>query len=120
MSKKISVRLLDKDITLNFGVGRFYNLFKEATGKDLLTFSTDFDTVKLVEVTQGIVYAGYYAECKLKKEQPEFTLTEIFEAILDSDTSFINEVFTKYSDSVRSNGVAPGEATSQLMNQESQ
>ena len=58
MSKKINVTLLEKEITLNFGVGRFYNLFKEATGKDLLTFSSDFDTTKLVEVTQGIVYAG--------------------------------------------------------------
>src|SRR5688572_20071703 len=101
MSKKITVELSGKEIVLNFGVGRFYNLFKEATGKDLLTFSDNFDTVKLVEVTQGIVYAGYYAECKLNKEQPSFTKEEIFEAILDSDTSFINDVFVKYSDSVR-------------------
>lgn len=115
MSKKISVEINGKEITLNFGVGRFYNLFKEATGKDLLTFSSDFDTTKLVEVTQGIVFAGYYAECKLNKSTPEFSKDEIFEAILDSDTSFINDVFTKYSDSIRSNGVAPGEAVSQLI-----
>jgi len=114
MSKRINVELIGKEIVLNFGVGRFYNLFKEATGKDLLTFSSDFDTTKLVEVTQGIVYAGYYAECKLNKVTPLFSKDEIFEAILDSDTSFINEVFTKYSDSVRSNGVAPGEVVSQL------
>ena len=113
MSKKISVELNGKEIVLNFGIGRFYNLFKEATGKDLLTFSSDFDTTKLVEVTQGIVYAGYYAECKLNKASPLFTKDEIFESILDADVSFINEVFTKYSDSVRSNGVAPGEAASQ-------
>lgn len=114
MSKKITITLLDKEMVLNFGVGRFYNLFKEATGKDLLTFSNDFDTTKLVEVTQGIVYAGYNAECKLNKTTPLFTKDEIFEAILDADTSFINEVFTKYSDSIRSNGVAPGEVVSQL------
>lgn len=112
--KRITVELSGKEIVLNFGVGRFYNLFKEATGKDLLTFSSDFDTTKLVEVTQGIVYAGYYAECRLTKTSPAFTKDEIFEAILDSDTSFINDVFVKYSDSVRSNGVAPGEVVSQL------
>lgn len=112
--KKIKVELSGKEIVLNFGVGRFYNLFKEATGKDLLTFSADFDTTKLVEVTQGIVYAGYYAECKLLKETPHFSKEEIFEAILDADTSFISDVFTKYSESIRSNGVAPGEVVSQL------
>lgn len=112
--KKITITLLDKDLVLNFGIGRFYNLFKEATGKDLLSFSADFDTTKLVEVTQGIVYAGYTAECKLNKVQPQFNKDEIFEAILDSDTSFINDVFTKYSDSIRANGVAPGEVVSQL------
>lgn len=112
--KRITVELSGKEIVLNFGVGRFYNLFKEATGKDLLTFSDDFDTTKLVEVTQGIVYAGYYAECKKEKITPLFTKEEIFEAILDSDTSFINDVFVRYSDSVKSNGVAPGEVVSQL------
>ena len=114
MSKKINVTLLEKEITLNFGVARFYNLFKEGTGKDLLTFSQDMDTTKLVEVTQGIVYAGYYADCKLNKVNPLFTKEEIFEAVLDSETTWINDVYTKYSNSVLSNGVAPGEAVSQL------
>src|SRR6187551_1689637 len=114
MSKKINVTLLDKEITLNFGVARFYNLFKEGTGKDLLTFSQDMDTTKLVEVTQGIVYAGYYADCKLNKVSPLFSKEEIFEAVLDSETTWINDVYTKYSNSVLSNGVVSGEAVSQL------
>ena len=114
MSKKINVTLNERELTLNFGIGRFYNLFKESTGKDLLTFSDGFDTVKLVEVTQGIVYAGYYAECIKNKIEPLMTKDEIFEAVLDSDTSFINDVFVKYSNSIRSNGVAPGEVVSQL------
>src|SRR6478736_7190470 len=112
MSKKINISLSGQEITLNFGIARFYNLFKESTGKDLLDFSTDFDTVKLVEVTQGIVFAGYYAECKLNKIDPLFTKDQIFEAVLDSETSFINLVYTKYTDSIRSNGVAPGEVVS--------
>ena len=112
--KKITVSLGSKDIVLNFGIARFYNLFKEATGKDLMAFSVDFDTTKLIEVTQGIVYAGHYAESKLNKTEPVFSKDEIFELILDSDTAFINMVFTKYNESLNSNGVASGEVASQL------
>lgn len=115
MSKKISIDLNGQSLTLNFGIARFYNLFKEATGKDLLTYQDGFDTVKLVEVVQGIVYGGYYAECKKEKTTPLFTKDEIFELILDSDTSIINVIFSKYIETVSQNGVAPGEAVSQLM-----
>ena len=114
MSKKINISLNGKDLTLNFGVARFYNLFKEATGKDLLTYQSGFDTTSLVEVVQGIVYGGYYAECKKEKTNPVLTKDEIFESVLDSDTSIINEIFTKYIETVSQNGVAPGEVVSQL------
>lgn len=114
MSKKINISLDGKEITLNFGIARFYNLFKEATGKDLLTYQDGFDTTKLVEVVQGIVYGGYYADCKKEKAEPKFTKDEIFELILDSETSFVNEIFSKYIATVSQNGVAPGEVVSQL------
>lgn len=114
MSKKINISLDGKDLVLNFGIARFYNLFKEATGKDLLTYQSSADTTSLVELVQGIVYGGYYAECKKEKKNPELTKDEIFEAIFDSETSLINEIFTKYIDTVSQNGVAPGEAVSQL------
>lgn len=117
MSKKVNISLNGKEIVLNFGVARFYNLFKEATGKDLLAYQSGFDTSALVEVVQGIVYGGYYAECKKEKTNPVLTKDEIFELLLDSDTSLINEIFTKYIDTVSQNGVAPGEAVSQLENQ---
>lgn len=117
MSKKITITLLHKELALNFGVARFYNLFKEATGKDLLTYQSGFDTTSLVEVVQGVVYGGYYAECKKEKIEPVFTKEQLFELILDSDTSLINEIFTKYIETVSQNGVTSGEAASQLMTQ---
>lgn len=114
MSKKINITLQGKDLILNFGVARFYNLFKEATGKDLLSYKNEEGTVTLVELTQGIVYGGYYAECKKEKITPVFTKDEIFEAILDSESSLLTEIYDKYIESIRSNGVAPGEVVSQL------
>lgn len=112
--KKIRIDLNGHNLILNFGIARFYNLFKEATGKDLLTYQDGFDSTKLVEVVQGIVFAGYYAECKKEKVNPAMTKDEIFEAILDSDTSLMNDIFEKYIHTVSQNGVAPGEIVSQL------
>lgn len=112
--KKINISLLGRDLTLNFGVGRFYNLFKEATGKDLLTYAEATGSTGLVEIVQGIVFAGYYAECKLNKQTPSLSKDEIFEAILDSDTTDIAKIFDGYIKSVSANGVAPGEVVSQL------
>ena len=114
MSKKINISLSGSEITLNFGIGRFYNLFKDATGKDLLTYSEATGTTGLVEIVQGLVYAGYYAECKLNKTTPSLSKEEIFEAILDSDTSIITKIFEDYIKTVSQNGVVSGEAVSQL------
>jgi hypothetical protein len=112
--KKINIVFLNKDITLNFGVARFYNLFKEATGRDILNYTELTGTTGLVEIVQGIVYGGYYSECKLNKVNPELSKDEIFEGILDSESSLISEIFDKYIKTVSQNGVAPGEAVGQL------
>lgn len=108
----MTISIGGKDIVLNFGVIRFYNLFKEATGKDLLTFREGFDVSALSEVTQGLIYAGYYSECKLNKSQPEFTKDEIFEMVLDSDTDFVSKIFEDYQKMMSSgeqNGQLKGE-----------
>lgn len=89
MSKKMIVNLGDKELTLNFGVGRFYNLFKETTGFDLLDQSADFSTIKMNEVVQGLVYAGYVAECKLHRKEPELTKDWIYDEVLNEDTAKI-------------------------------
>lgn len=117
MSKKANITLDGKELTLNFGIGRFYQLFKESVGWDLMTLSEGFDTAKLPEVVKGLVYAGYYAECKKEKIDPVLTKDQIFEAVLDSEDTWLSGVFIKYTDSVKSNGVAPKEVISQLENQ---
>ena len=89
MSKKMSVNIGGKDLTLNFGVGRFYNIFKDATGFDLLDQTVDFSTTKMNVVVQGLVYAGYIAECKVNKKEPELTKDWIYDTLLDEDTSKI-------------------------------
>lgn len=114
MEKKITISLGGKSLVLNFGIGRFYHLFKESTGFDILTASEGFDASKLFEVTQGLVYAGYYAECKLNKVQPEFTKDEIFDLVMDSDTGTVTNIFSGYSDSIKKEvDDTPGEAPGQ-------
>ncbi len=85
----MSVTIGGKELTLNFGVGRFYNIFKDVTGFDLLDQAADFSTIKMNEVVQGLVYAGYVSECKLNKREPELTKDFIYDAVLDEDTAKI-------------------------------
>lgn len=114
MSKKITIKLLDKEIVLNFGTGRFYQEYKSATGEDILTLGEGFDANKLVDVVQGIVWAGHYAESKKEKIQLQFTKEQAFDLVADSEQEWLVDVFNRYTTSIKSNGVAPGEVVSQL------
>ena len=107
--KKMNISLGGKELVLNFGVNRFYHLFKEGTGHDIMTLGEGFDISKLVMFAQGFVYAAYYSECKLNKETPAFTKDEIFELIMDADVKLPNEIFSKYNESQ-----TPGEQNGQL------
>jgi hypothetical protein len=117
MSKKINVTLLHKDIVLNFGTGRFYQEYKLSTGEDLLTLSEGFDANKLVGVVQGLVWAGHFSECKKENLPLQFTKEQSFDLVADEEQTWIVDVFNKYTASIKSNGVAPGEIVSQLENQ---
>jgi len=107
-NKKTTVNIGGKDIVLNFGVNRFYKVFKECTGKDILNFGEGFDADKMVDVTCGIVYAAYVAECKLNKQEPEFTQEQVFDFILDMDAADSTRIFNDFNSMM-----APGEAQSQ-------
>lgn len=104
----MTVSLGGKELKLNFGVNRFYHLFKEGTGIDLMTFGEGIDSDKLVLFAKGFIYAGYMSECKLNKQTPEFSKDDLFEMVMDADSSLPAELLTKYQE-----GVTPGEATSQ-------
>ena len=117
MSKKITITLLHKELVLNFGTGRVYQEYKSATGEDLLQLTDGFDANKLVQVVQGLVWAGHYAECKKENQQIQFTKEQVFDLVADSEQEWIVDVFNKYTASIKSNGVAPGEVVSQLESQ---
>lgn len=87
MSKKMSVTIGGKELTLNFGVGMFYNAFKDATGFDILDQAVDFSSVKMNEVVQGLVYAGYVSECLVLDKQPELTKDWLYKKVLLEDTA---------------------------------
>lgn len=117
MSKRINTSLNGKDIVLLVSVPRFYNLYKEVTGKDLLvvsrTIQDNQEMVTLVEVAKGIVYAGYYTECQKNKVTPELTKEEIFEAIDFNEEDYHISIINQWSVSQNSNSVDAGEVTSQ-------
>lgn len=100
MSKTMTVSLGGKDLLLNFGVNRFYHLFKEGTGQDILSLGEGFDISKLVMFAQGFIYAAYYSECKLNKITPVFSKDEIFELVMDADSSLPTKLFKEYNDAV--------------------
>lgn len=118
MSKKITIELSGKELVLNFGIGRFYEEFKSCTGEDLITLAQGFDSSKLISIVKGLVWAGYFSECKKERKQLLFTKEEVFELVSDCETDWIAQTFKKYTDTIQSNGVAPGEVVSQLENQQ--
>lgn len=104
----MTVQLNGEPMTLNVGVGRFYHLFKEGTGRDILTYASGFDTSDLMNIVGGIVYAGYYSECKLKKENPKYTKEECFDMVMDAESDLVTGIFKDYNSLVSS-----GESESQ-------
>lgn len=98
MSKKIKVSLDGKELTLNVGIGGFYQVYKEATGKDLLTSVQNFDSALLTEFAQGTTYAGYVCECRVNKVKPEYTKDQIFEMVFCEDAKYGADLLNKFSE----------------------
>ena len=117
MSKKITTSLDGKELTLYVTVPRFYNLFKQATGKDLLVMAVlmkgNQEMVDLIEIGKGIVYAGYYTECQRNKTTPIMTKEEIFEAIDFTEDNYHIKIINQWSEVSNSTDV-PGEQNGQL------
>lgn len=112
MSKKITVSLDGKELTLNVGIGGFYQIYKEATGKDLLVSMQDFDSALLTEFGQGATYAGYVCECRVNKVKPEFTKEQIFEMVFCEDSKYSADLLNRFSELNKS--IESGEQNGQL------
>ena len=117
MSKKIITSLDGKELTLYVTVPRFYNLYKQAIGKDLLVMAIaakeNQEMVDLIEVAKGIVYAGYYTECQRNKVTPVMTKEEIFEAIDFSEDNYHIKIINQWSE-ISNEKNEPGEQNGQL------
>ena len=112
MSKKITVSLDGKELTLNVGIGGFYQIYKEATGKDLLMSMQNFDSALLTEFGQGATYAGYVCECRVSKVKPEFTKDQIFDMVFCEDAKYSADLLNKFSELNKS--IDSGEQNGQL------
>jgi hypothetical protein len=98
MGKKITVSLDGKELTLNVGIGGFYQIYKEATGKDLLTTMQNIDSALLTEFGQGATYAGYFCECRMNKVKPEFTKEQIFDMVFFAEAKYSGELLNKFNE----------------------
>ena len=98
MSKKITVSLDGKELTLNVGIGGFYQIYKEATGKDLLISMQNIDSALLTEFGQGATYAGHVCECRVNKVKPEYTKEQIFELVFCEDSKYSADLLNKFSE----------------------
>jgi hypothetical protein len=113
MEKKMKLSLGGNELVLNFDTPRHWTLFKKATGFDILTFgNTEIDADRIVQFAKGLTYAGYYAECKLNKVDPKFTMEEIFDLVDDGRKEFPTELIVFYQSSQQTEEL--GEQNGQL------
>lgn len=117
MSKIINTNINGKEISLLVSIPRFYNLYKEITGKDLLVISRSLgeseEMVTLIEIAKGIVCAGYFTGCQKNKVSPELTKEEIFEFIDFAEDNYHIKIINQWSATQNSNGIELGEVVSQ-------
>jgi len=98
MSKKITVSLDGKELTLNVGIGGFYQIYKEATGKDLLLSMQNIDSAMLTEFGQGATYAGYFCECVVNDIKPTYTKEQIFKLVFCEDSKYSADLLNRFSE----------------------
>jgi len=98
MSKKITVSLDGKELVLNVGIGGFYQVYKESTGKDLLLTMQSIDASLLVEFGQGATYAGYICECKVNKVKPEYSKEQIFDLVYFAEAKYGADLLNKFNE----------------------
>lgn len=95
--KKIKLSIAGQEVVCNFGINYFYKHFKEITGIDMLAEGLkDMATVKMFDLTAGIYCAGYFAECSLKKEEPQIKFTDFEHHILSSDEAIAAKMVEDY------------------------
>jgi len=98
MSKKINVSLDGKELVLNVGIGGFYQVYKESTGKDLLLTMQSIDASLLVEFGQGATYAGYICKCKVNKVKPEYSKEQIFDLVYFAEAKYGADLLNKFNE----------------------
>ena len=111
MSKKITVSLDGKELTLNVGIDGFYQVYKEATGKDLLLSMGNIDSASLTEFGQGATYAGYVCDCVMNDLKPTFTKEQIFKWVFCAE-GYSAKLLNQFSELNKTEEV-PGEMNGQ-------
>lgn len=90
-----------QEVTCNFGINYFYKHFNDATGVDMLVDGLKgIETTKMFDLIPAIYYAGYRAECSLKKEEPKVTKEEFDHHVLSADEAIAAKLVTDYINTI--------------------
>lgn len=97
MDKKLTLSVNGQEVTCNFGINYFYKHFHEATGIDMLIEGLKgIDSTKMFEIVPAIYYAGYRAECSLKREDPKLKKDDFEHHVLSADEATAAKLTTDY------------------------
>lgn len=117
MDKKIKLSIAGQDVTCNFGVNYFYKHFNEITGIDMLVEGlSGMATTKIFEIIPAIYFAGYKAECSIKKEEPKVSKEDFEYHVLSANEEVAIDMFTDYKNVINpKEEEKPGEEAAQAV-----
>jgi hypothetical protein len=81
MDKKLSLKIGEKEVSLNFGVNWFFEFYKNDSGHDLVKDPNlellDLRSIEVFSYLKNMIWAGYQAECKMQKVPTELSREDV-------------------------------------------
>lgn len=115
--KKITLSIAGQEVVCNFGVNYFYKHFKEISGKDMLVEGLKgIETTQMFDIIHDLYYAGYRAECSVKREEPKLTGDDFEHFVLSSNEAGAGKLITDYLNTIKPpDDELPGEHPAQTI-----
>lgn len=88
MDKKLSLKIGEKEVSLNFGVNVFFEFYKEESNHDLVKDPglklLDLDSTDIFSYLQNMIWSGYRASCYISKTEPELSKEDVRYFVMSS------------------------------------
>jgi hypothetical protein len=86
MDKKLSLKIGEKEVVLNFGVNWFFEFYKNDSGHDLVKDPgldlMDLKSTQLFSYLKSMIWAGYQSECAINKTPLELTKGDVEDFVM--------------------------------------